>query len=97
MRRSEEEIREMIDRMSEKIEEDPFYNDVFVPKESSPLYFVKLALKWVLKEAEDILGGEAVLECDCGAEFVFDIDDPRKMYADLLRTKRKLREAEGDE
>jgi len=53
MRRSEEEIREMIDRMDEKIEEDPFYNDVFAPKESSPLYFVKLALKWVLKEAEE--------------------------------------------
>jgi len=53
MRRSEEEIREMIDRMDRKIEEDPFYNDVFAPKESSPLYFVKLALKWVLKEAEE--------------------------------------------
>jgi len=52
MRRSEEEIREMIDRMDRKIEEDLFYNDVFAPKESSPLYFVKLALKWVLKEVE---------------------------------------------
>jgi len=51
--RSEEEIREMIDKMDRKIKEDPFYNDVFAPKESSPLYFVKLALKWVLKEAEE--------------------------------------------
>jgi len=44
----------MIDKISEKIEEDPFYNDVFAPKEDSPLYFVKLALKWVLKEAEEM-------------------------------------------
>jgi len=51
--RSEEEIREMIDRIDEKIEEDPFYNDVFASKESSPLYFAKLALKWVLGEAEE--------------------------------------------
>jgi len=51
--RTEKEIRQMIDRMDRKIEEDPFYNDVFAPKESSPLYFVELALKWVLKEAEE--------------------------------------------
>jgi len=50
--RSEEEIREMIDKMDRKIEEDPYYNDVFAPKESSPLYFVRLALKWVLGEME---------------------------------------------
>jgi len=51
--RSEEEVREKIDRIDEKIEEDPFYNDVFAPKENSPLYQVKLALKWVLEEAEE--------------------------------------------
>jgi len=48
--RSEREIRKMIDRIDEKIEEDPFYNNVFASKESSPLYFAKLALKWVLGE-----------------------------------------------
>jgi len=51
--RSEEEIRKMIDRIDEKIKEDPFYNGVFAPKEDSPLYFVKLALKWVLEEVEE--------------------------------------------
>jgi len=49
--RSEEEVREMIDRMDRKIEEDPFYNGVFAPKEDSPLYTAKLALEWVLGES----------------------------------------------
>jgi len=49
--RSEEEVREMIDRIDRKIEEDPFYNDVFAPKEDSPLYQAKLALEWVLGES----------------------------------------------
>jgi len=49
--RSEEEVREMIDKIEKKIEEDPFYNGVFAPKEDSPLYHVKLALKWVLGES----------------------------------------------
>jgi len=48
--RSEEEVREIIDRIDKKIEEDPFYNGMFAPKEDSPLYQVKLALKWVLGE-----------------------------------------------
>jgi len=49
--RSEEEVREKIDKIDGKIEEDPFYNDVFAPKEDSPLYQAKLALKWVLGES----------------------------------------------
>jgi len=49
--KSEKEIRKMIDRIDRKIGEDPFYNDVFAPKEDSPLYQVKLALKWVLGES----------------------------------------------
>jgi len=49
--RSEEEVREKIDRIDEKIEEDPFYNNVFAPREDSPLYHAKLALKWVLGES----------------------------------------------
>jgi len=51
--KSEKEVREMIDRIDRKIEEDPFYNNVFAPKEDSPLYYTKLALKWVLGEAEE--------------------------------------------
>jgi len=49
--RSEEEIRKMIGKIGKKIEEDPFYNGVFAPKEDSPLYQAKLALKWVLRES----------------------------------------------
>jgi len=50
--KGEKEIRKMIDKMDRKIEEDPFYNDVFAPKEDSPLYHARLALKWVLGEME---------------------------------------------
>ena len=50
--RSEEEIREMIDKIDRKIEEDPVFDDVFAPKEDSPLHQAKLALKWVLGEME---------------------------------------------
>jgi len=42
----------MIDKIDRKIEEDPFYNDVFAPKEDSPLYYTKLTLKWVLEETD---------------------------------------------
>jgi len=48
--RSEEEVQEMIDRIDKKIKEDPIYDDVFAPKEDSPLHQAKLALKWVLGE-----------------------------------------------
>jgi len=50
--RSEEEIREMIDRLDRKIEEDPVFDGILAPKEDSPLHQAKLALKWVLGEME---------------------------------------------